>query len=157
MIKSILGLLVLTLLADVPYGESTQTSASPSDDLPSKTLFDADSIAIHYYQEYCGNVCRYDEDRFWFRRIGSKRTIGYTTEIKKGGWCLDGGSTFDDLEQSDIETHSATAFQWLDKRLQPVDSSRVIVCWIYVNDSVLSCSGEDYRAFKERLLRSVRR
>lgn len=156
MIKFFLGIIALAVLADGPCRVSAQTIASPIDDLPSQSLFDADSIAIHYYQEYCGNVCRYDEDRLWFRRIGAKRTIRYMEEIKKGGWCLDGGFKFDDLELSELEARSATAFQWLDGRLQPVDSSRVIECRIYVNDSVLICSGEVYRAFKERLLRSLR-
>lgn len=157
MIRVILGILALTVLTDAPWSEGTRTGASPTDDLPSQSLFDADSIAIHYYQKYCGEVCRYDEDRLWFRRAGAKRTMWYTKEIKKGGYCLNDDFTFDDLEQYDLQRGDAVAFHWLNKRLQPVDSSSVISCWIYVNDSVLTCSGEDYRAFKERLLRSVRR
>jgi len=157
MIRVILGILALTVLTDAPWSKGTRTGASPTDDLPSQSLFDADSIVIHYYQKYCGNVCRYDKDLLRFRRTGAQRTIWYSKEIMKGGWCLDGGFEFNDLKPHDLRAGSSAAFHWLDKRLQPVDSSRVISCWIYVNDSVLTCSGEDYRAFKERLLRSVRR
>lgn len=157
LIRIILSMFALTVLVDTQSSEGKLTNSDDADDRSAKPLFDADSVAIHYYQEYCQGVCRYDEDRMWLRRNGTKRTIWYSKEIKKGGWCLDNGFEIKDLKQYDLNENSAGAFQWLEKRLQPIDSGRVISCWVYMNDSVLTCSAQDYRNFKERLLQSVRR
>ena len=138
------------------WGESTQASGAVTDDRPSLSLFDADSMSIHYYRKYCGGVCRYDEDWLWFRRTGEKRTVWYFKEIKQGGWCYDLGFEYDKARQSDIQVRSASAFRWLDMHLARLDTSHIVTCQVFVNDTIVSCSSEDYLAFKKQFLRSLR-
>lgn len=154
--RVIVGTLALTVLMHAHWDESERTAASVTNDPPPSSLFDADSMAIHYYRKYCGSVCRYDEDWLWFRRTGEKRTVWYFKEIRKGGWCLDLGFEFDKVRQRDIQTRSASAFHWLDRHLTRLDTSRIVTCQVFVNDTILACSGADYLAFKEQFLRSLR-